>query len=286
VAALLAVSAVCAAGACWPSACSAQSRSTLTPARAAERAAAPSMGPQAPPGGVGATVGAVRSVPPRAAEIPAAPERAVSPPTAAAPAPAAAPEPELAPEPAPPRRCLLGDFCFGPVLTLGVLDVLGIGVHARSDHFGVNVDFQFIHFSTQGIPITLTLFTVEGRVYPFADTFFLAAGVAWQHAGLTARVVYRGDSQVPPFATEVRGAVNVPVLKLGLGFMGRSGFILGTDLAFGVQLGGNTVEFSTDLPRIPEVIAAEDKVRRRADAWVRAIPFLLQFNVIRVGFLF
>jgi hypothetical protein len=76
------------------------------------------------------------------------------------------------------------------------------------------------------------------------------------------------------------------VLKLGLGWFSRSGFAVGFDLAFGLQLGGNTVAFSTDLPRLPEVVQTEEKIRNRADAWVRALPFLLQLNLIRIGFLF
>lgn len=230
----------------------------------------------------------VAGTPPSAAVAPApvVQENHV-PPTPSTPEPTSSyetsPEPESPPEHGP---CLLGSFCFGPVVTLGVLDVFGIGLHARSDYFGASVDYQFFNFTARGVPISLSLFTVEGRVYPFAGAFFLGAGLAWQHGTGTGHVTYSGDSQVPPIDSELRGRVSVPVLKLGIGFQGRSGFIMGIDLGFGVQLGSNTVSFSSDLPRVAEVIDAENKIRDRADTWIRGLPFLLQLNLLRIGYLF
>jgi hypothetical protein len=203
---------------------------------------------------------------------------------------AAAAHSEHAPPPAGrPRsregtRCVLGSFCLGPVLTLGVLDVFGIGAQARMDYWGVAFDYQFFHFSTEGIPISLSLLTVEARVFPFAGSFFLAGGLAWQHASLSATVSY--TYQGTTVTAQAAGRVSVPVFKLGLGWMGRSGFAVGIDLALGIQLGNNHVELTTDLPRIQEVIDAENKIRDRADAWVRKLPFLLQLNLLRLGFLF
>lgn len=191
-------------------------------------------------------------------------------------------------EPNQGPRCLLGDLCFGPVFTAGLLDVFGIGAQARMDYWGVGFDYQFFHFTTQGVPISLSLLTVEARVYPFGGAFFLAGGLAWQHASLSGHVSYTVEVQGESTTVEadLAGKVSVPVFKLGLGWMGRSGFVVGVDLAFGIQLGGNKVEFSTDLPRIDEVIEVENKIRDRADAFVRALPFLLQLNLIRLGFFF
>lgn len=213
--------------------------------------------------------------PPPALEV-AAPQVVASPEQPAPPA-----EPQVASE---RRRCVLGSFCLGPVVTFGVLDVFGIGAQARMDYWGIAFDYQFFHFSTQGIPISLSLMTVEARVYPFAGSFFLAGGLAWQHASLSGTVSY--TYQGTQFTAQAAGRVSVPVFKLGLGWMGRSGFVAGIDLALGIQLGNNKVEFTTDLPQIPEVIAEENKIRNRADAWVRNLPFLLQLNLLRLGFLF
>jgi hypothetical protein len=216
--------------------------------------------------------------------MPPAPQ--FTPTEAAATAPPAPPSAAANEEPRPTQRmrCLLGSFCFGPVLTLGALDVFGIGAQARMDYWGIAFDYQFFHFSTQGIPITLSLLTVEGRVFPFAGSFFVAAGLAWQHASLSGTVSY--PYQGTTITANAAGKVSVPVFKLGLGWMGRSGFSAGIDLAFGIQLGRNTVEFTTDLPRIQQVMEVEDKIRNRADAWVRKLPFLLQLNLLRLGFLF
>jgi hypothetical protein len=183
-------------------------------------------------------------------------------------------------------HCLLGELCLGPVLTAGALDALGFGAHARTDYWGVGIDYQLIGFRSEGIPTHLSLLTVEGRLYPMAGAFFLAGGLAWQHATFQGHVVYTVDPRIPPIDTEVHGTVSVPVLKLGIGFMGRSGFVMGIDLAFGLQLGRTRVSFQSDLPRIPEVIAIEDKIRKRGDTFVRSLPFLLQLNLIRMGFLF
>jgi hypothetical protein len=183
-------------------------------------------------------------------------------------------------------RCLFGGFCFGPTLTLGLLDVFGVGVQGRSDYWGVAIDYQFFHFTTQGVAVGLSLLTVEGRAFPFGNAFFLSAGVAWQRANLSRHVSYAGDSNVPPIEADLSGRINVPVLKLGLGFMGRSGFSVGIDLAVGVQLGANTVEFSSTLPQIQQVVNVQNKIRNRADKFVRSLPFLLQANLVRIGFLF
>jgi hypothetical protein len=252
--------------------------------------------------------------PPRAADQPAP-----APPPAAAYQPAAVAEPltyEPVAEPAPPAgagvepggapaqstteplspevkpvkeagtHCLLGPFCLGPVLSAGVLDALGFGAQARTDYWGIGIDYQLIGFRANGIPTHLSLLTVEGRLYPMAGAFFLAGGLAWQHATFRGHVVYPGDAQIPPLDTEINGTVSVPVLKLGIGFMGRSGFVMGIDLAFGLQLGRTKVTFQSDLPRIQQVMDVEAKIRKRGDTFVRGLPFLLQLNLIRMGFLF
>jgi hypothetical protein len=68
--------------------------------------------------------------------------------------------------------------------------------------------------------------------------------------------------------------------------MGRDGFVMGIDLALGLQLGRTKVAFSSDLPRVQQVIDVENRIRDRADTFVRGLPFLLQLNVLRFGFLF
>jgi hypothetical protein len=194
--------------------------------------------------------------------------------------------PDVAAAQEPGSHCLFGGFCLGPVLTAGIFDVFGVGVQGRSDYWGVGLDYQFVRFTTRGIPVRLSLLTVEGRLYPFGGAFFLAGGLAWQSGSFRGHVTYPGDSQIPPIETDISGSVNVPVFKLGAGFMGRDGVVMGIDISLGLQLGRTTVSFSSDLPRVKQVIDVEDKIRNRADTWIRGLPFLLQVNVLRFGFLF
>ena len=194
------------------------------------------------------------------------------------------------PPPAPAEKskvnCLLGELCFGPVVTAGAVDVFGIGAHARTDFWGVGFDYQFISFTARGVPVKLSLLTVEGRIYPFGGAFFIAGGLAWQSGSFRSHISYPGNGQIPPIETDIKGSVNVPVFKLGAGFMGREGFVMGIDLSLGLQLGGTRVSFSSDLPRIKEVTDVEDRIRNRADTWIRGLPFLLQVNILRFGLLF
>jgi hypothetical protein len=186
----------------------------------------------------------------------------------------------------PGSHCLLGGFCLGPVLTAGIFDAFGVGVHGRTDYWGVGFDYQFVRFTARGIPVRLSLLTVEGRLYPFGGAFFLAGGLAWQSGSFRGHVTFPGDSQTPPIETDISGSVNVPVFKLGAGFMGRDGFVMGIDISLGLQLGRTRVSFSSELPRVQQVIDVENRIRNRADTWIRGLPFLLQVNVLRFGFLF
>jgi hypothetical protein len=278
-------------------------QSTSPPGAAYQPAPAPPPGAAYPP----------TSSPPPGAAVPLAPEPSPgaeyqpaaaaltyesvaepSPPTAAGVEPGPAPvqntteplSPEVKPAKEAGTHCLFGPLCFGPVLSAGILDALGFGAQARTDYWGVGIDYQLIGFRADGIPTHLSLLTVEGRLYPMAGAFFLAGGLAWQHATFRGHVVYPGDAQIPPLDTEINGTVSVPVFKLGIGFMGRSGFVMGIDLAFGLQMGRTRVTFQSDLPRIQQVMDVEAKIRKRGDTFVRGLPFLLQLNLIRMGFLF
>jgi hypothetical protein len=221
---------------------------------------------------------------------PAAAASTVPPPAAAPPAqPAAAsadvPEPEGR-EKKQPVSCLIGGFCLGPVLSAGGLNVFGIGVHARMDYWGIGFDYQFIDLTYAHVDGTLRLITVEGRVYPGGGAFFFAAGMAWQSADLESTVTIPAMRGLPETRANARGDVTIPMFKLGVGFMGRNGFVLGIDLGILFRLESVHVNIETDLPRIQQVIDREDEFRRAAEAWIEWFPFTIQFNVLRLGFLF
>jgi hypothetical protein len=229
-------------------------------------------------------------------------------PAEAAPSPEAAPEPEPLPEPAaapvpapapavvappPPAEtgeeaeeesaCAMKDFCVGPVLSLGLINPLGIGAHARyQENWGFGVDYQFIPSLSFGdASAGWSLFTLEGRWYPFGGAFFLGAGFGYQRFSAEASASGAG------MTLNVEGTVSVPALKLGLGFMGRDGFVMGIDLGFNVPLGGTDVEFKgSDVGSDPMVAELRGDIEDAAEKGIGLIPFIPQLNLLRIGYLF
>jgi hypothetical protein len=212
---------------------------------------------------------------------------AAPPPTAAVPPPVAQTVPGQHNDRAAEKpNCIGGGFCIGPMLTAGLINVIGLGAHARTDHWGFGFDYQFIGLGYEDVDGDLSLVTIEGRVYPFGNAFYLSAGIAWQHVTLETTVRVPEMQGLPAFDIDADGTVNLSLLKLGLGFMGREGLVFGIDLGFGVRLNRVSVELRTNLPRIAEVIEAENEFRRAAKAWIEWLPFTPQLNLVRVGYLF
>ena len=194
---------------------------------------------------------------------------------------AALPPEEQAPE---KRRCAAGEFCFGPVLTAGVLNVFGIGVQARMDYWGFAFDYQFISLGYKDVDGDLSLITIEGRVYPLGNALFISAGFAWQNVALQS-IIHMTVNGIN-VAVDARGTVNIPVFKLGLGVGGRDGFVFGLDLGIGFRLSSADVKLETGLPQTPQVIKAEAEFRQAANKWVEWLPFTLQLNILRLSYLF
>lgn len=182
------------------------------------------------------------------------------------------------------RRCVAGDFCFGPVLTAGVLNVFGIGLQARMDYWGFAFDYQFISLGYRDVDGDLSLITIEGRVYPFGNAFFISAGFAWQNIAL--QTIVHATVEGVAIDVDAKGTVNLPLFKLGLGVGGRDGFVFGLDLGLGFRLSDADVKLKTDLPQFPEVIEAEAEFRRAANKWVEWLPFTIQLNLLRLSYLF
>jgi len=182
------------------------------------------------------------------------------------------------------RRCAAGEFCFGPVLTAGVLNVFGVGVQARMQYWGIAFDYQFISLGYKSVDGDLSLITIEGRVYPFGNAFFISAGFAWQNIAL--QTIVHATIEGVTIDVDTKGKVNIPLFKLGLGVGGRDGFVFGLDLGVGFRLSDADVKLQTDLPQIPEVIAAEAEFRQAANKWVEWMPFTVQLNLLRLSYLF
>lgn len=249
-----------------------------------------------------------------AAPAPAAPDAPPAADAAPAPAPALVPAPEAVPlapavEPPPPAlppartppspraheptsgSCLLGDFCLGPVLTLGAINPLGIGAQVRNKYLGAGIDYQFIPSLTiSNTSARWSLFSVDARVFPFGGSFFLGLGFGYQSfsAARTESTEY-GD-------VNVKGELGIPMLKLGIGFIGSSGFVMGIDLGLGFPLGGTNVDFQVksdaasefqDEPTYQNTLAdVRRSVNDAADAAVKVLPFIPQLNLFRIGYLF
>ncbi|HEX2677745.1 MAG TPA: hypothetical protein VHM19_13930 [Polyangiales bacterium] len=221
---------------------------------------------------------------------------APAPADAAAPAPttdaAASPAPEgSAPPPAevaPPAesdkdKCVLGELCFGPVLTGGVFNVIGVGVHARyGDYWGFGLDYQFFGLSAKGVDASLGLFTLDGRLYPFGGAFFLSAGFSLQTLSLEVSTTSTAGK------TKITGDLSLPQIKLGLGWMGHDGFVMGIDLALGIPLGskGADIKISNGATTDPMVAKKVKDVNDASDAFVDLIPLTFQLNLLRIGYLF
>lgn len=256
--------------------------------------AVPIAAPEPPPVTRAQPVAAPEPQPPSEAQPVASPE--APPPAATAPPPAAAAptqqerDVESAPEGKDKDKdavsCLIGEFCIGPVLSAGGLNVFGIGAHARMDYWGIGFDYQFIGLTYSRVDGTLRLMTLEGRIYPGGGAFYFAGGVAWQHANLESEVTIPPMNGLPQITANAKGSVTIPMLKLGVGFMGRDHLVLGIDIGVLIRLESVDVQFETDLPRIAQVLAAEAQFRKAAKAWIEWFPFTIQFNVLRLGFLF
>jgi hypothetical protein len=212
---------------------------------------------------------------------------------AAAPAPAAPPSAAAAAAPPPPPaesappgedECSLGSVCMGPTFDLGVPNLLGGGFHLRiGKYFGASVDFQVLPSITiKPATVHASLFSIDGRIYPFGGALFLAFGFGYQ--SLYGRV---DDNNVAAEAT-----IGLPAFLAGIGFMGHDGFVMGIDLDLLVPLGSKKISVrELSDPTTAGLLQSQvDKVkadaRKGVDKVLNALPLFVEFNLIRVGYLF
>jgi hypothetical protein len=183
-------------------------------------------------------------------------------------------------------KCAFGDLCIGPVFTLGAINPLGLGLHARyGEHLGFGIDYQFIPSLSFGqASAGWGMVAGEGRWYPFGGAFFLSGGLSYQYFSASASAG-AGASRI-----DVSGSVGIPSLKLGLGLMGHDGFVMGIDLGFQIPLGGTNVDFdaatgggSSDMAMVASM---RKDIAKAADAGVGLIPVIPQLNLLRIGYLF
>ena len=119
-------------------------------------------------------------------------------------------------------------------------------------------------------------------MYPFAGAFFLSGGFGYQafHG-----VIRDGD-------VAINAKTSFPALMASVGFMGRSGFILGADLGLLFPLGSMRVRVSdggtlaqSGIPQ-SEMDQARAKAEDTANKALNSLPLLVQVNLLRVGYMF
>jgi hypothetical protein len=285
---------------CWLAAPVA-AQSAPAPAPAPELAPVPAVDPMMP----------VEQTPADPAAPPADPLAAPAPAPEAMPTPEAAPAPEptpaLAPTPAPAPpaaaavpppemlpvetgeeheetpKCALKDLCLGPMFSLGLVNVVGFGAAARyGDHVGFAIDYQFMPSLGFGdVNASWSLFTLEGRWHVGGSAFWLGGGFGLQSFSAQT-AIGTGANRM-----KVEGSVSIPALKLGLGVMGRDGFVMGIDLGFNIPLGGTDVGFNGADPDVyPAAMEAQASIEDTAEKGVKLIPVIPQLNLLRIGYLF
>lgn len=184
------------------------------------------------------------------------------------------------------EQCALGELCLGPVFTLGAINPLGLGVHARyGENLGFGLDWQFIPSLTFGSASAgWGMVAGEGRWYPFGGAFFLSGGLSYQYFSASASSG-SGTSRI-----DVSGSVGIPSFKLGLGLMGHDGFVMGIDLGFQIPLGGTDVDFDAatggGISNAEMVAKMQADISDAADAGIGLIPVIPQLNLLRIGYLF
>lgn len=187
--------------------------------------------------------------------------------------------------------CLLGPLCLGPVFSLGLPNPLGIGLQVRfTEFFGAGFDYQVMPtISPQSASVGWSLLSVEGRLYPLGGSLFVSGGISIQQF-FGRGTVNAPDPQNPQRTAPVtlRGSVTIPALKLGAGLMGRDGFVLGMDVALLVRLSGTRLSFEAEngIADIEEIQKAQADIEDAASMVLDSLPFLVQFNIVRIGYLF
>ena len=90
-------------------------------------------------------------------------------------------------------------------------------------------------------------------------------------------------------AAAAHAKVNIPVLALGLGYMGRSGLVLGIDLSLLVPLQRTSLTL-VNKPDDEKEAALYARLKQEVDDSVDKIrdllPFMFQLNLVRIGYVF
>ena len=182
---------------------------------------------------------------------------------------------------AQPSTCLLHPTCVGLVASLGAPNALGLGALARlDDYWAFSLDAHLLPtMKISGTKVHAQLFVASAHVHPFASGWFLSVGLGLQ------RLLARAERP----AAVVDAKVNIPVLALGLGYMGRSGWVAGIDLSLLVPLQPTRLRLLNQ-PKDQKEAALYQRLTQEAndavDSLQHLLPVMFQLNLLRVGYVF
>ena len=172
------------------------------------------------------------------------------------------------------------------MFTLGIANLIGLGAHARyGQYFGFGIDYQFSPtVGIQDVDVNIGLLTVDARLYPTGGALFLSGGIAYQSLSAETAVNFQGVS------IAASGSAGVPLFKLGIGLIGHDGFVMGIDAAIEIPLGSADVTLDSAKPTDAAALAQYNMLKKdiqdAADDVLNILPFLVQLNLIRIGYIF
>ncbi len=126
--------------------------------------------------------------------------------------------------------------------------------------------------------MSAALWTAEARVFPLGGPIWLGAGFAYQTVDARTSVDIAGQS------VAIGGTLGVPLFKMGIGFEGRSGLVIGIDVGVNIPLGGRDVTF--DVPSTTNALAQaeidrqEQSVQDSVDSIVGSLPVIPQVSLL------
>jgi hypothetical protein len=185
-------------------------------------------------------------------------------------------------------NCALKNVCFGPVLSLiGPPNLFGGGLHFRlGEYFGAGIDYQVTpSISFDPVSVSSSLFSINARVYPFTNAFFVGGGFGYQSI----------HGQLANADVTVGANASFPAAMASIGFMGRDGFVMGMDLGVMFPLGSSSVQitnmavhrdFQGQMIPQSEIDDARAEVQTQLKKVVDALPVFFQLNLLRIGYLF
>lgn len=183
----------------------------------------------------------------------------------APPAPPPSPPPKKAEDEDDPNG-IFGPFRIGPVVGVGLPNLLSLGVTAKLTRFigfGVNTGFiPTVQVSMYGkATLSYQEYDAYGRIYPFGGSFFVGAGVGYS----TVTGSFTESKAVPDIPgvitaqnVDVRADASVRsmVLTPQLGWFATwgSGFSLGIDFGAQVPIAPSEIKLTTNVP--PQIPAS------------------------------